>query len=237
MRAGCHIELPREIQTKKAVINVKFGDNACFAWAVVAALYPVDRDANRASMYPHYTTVLNLQNIEFPMSVNKITNFERQNNISINVYSAEKKKTEKGKTTHVILPIRLTDRTMDRHVNLLYLPDPRDDNVRHFVWIKNLSRLVSSQLSKHDHKKYICNRCLHYFSSSERLQVHTIDCGEMNHCAILLPSEDDKWLSFCNHNRKKRPPFVVYADLECILRKTTSEEGEDHKSLAYRHHT
>ncbi|XP_014486576.1 PREDICTED: uncharacterized protein LOC106750624, partial [Dinoponera quadriceps] len=83
---------------------------------------------------------------------------------------------------------------MDRHVNLLYLPDPRDDNVGHFVWIKNLSRLVSSQLSKHDHKKYICSRCLHYFSSSARLQVYTLDCGEMNDCAILLSSEDDKWL-------------------------------------------
>jgi len=30
---------------------------------------------------------------------------------------------------------------MDKHVNLLYVQN--DDNVGHFVWIKDLSRLVS----------------------------------------------------------------------------------------------
>jgi hypothetical protein len=35
------------------------------------------------------------------------------------------------------------------------------NGIGHFAWIKNLSRLVSSQLSKHDHKKYICDRCVY----------------------------------------------------------------------------
>jgi len=38
---------------------------------------------------------------------------------------------------------------MDKHVNLLYVQNDDDDDMRHFAWIKNLSRLVSSQLSKH----------------------------------------------------------------------------------------
>jgi len=45
-----------------------------------------------------------------------------------------------------------------------------------------------------------------------------MDCREMNDCAIRLPS-DDKWMSFSNHNRKERVPFIIYADLECIWRK------------------
>jgi len=32
MRAGCYVKLPRDITTKKAVINVQSTDNACFAW-------------------------------------------------------------------------------------------------------------------------------------------------------------------------------------------------------------
>ncbi|KYN21908.1 hypothetical protein ALC57_05714 [Trachymyrmex cornetzi] len=40
MRAGCHFEVPRAIMLKKAVVSVKSMDNACFAWSVVAALYP-----------------------------------------------------------------------------------------------------------------------------------------------------------------------------------------------------
>jgi len=63
-------------------------------------------------------------------------------------------------------------------------------------------------------------RCLHYFNSNEKLDVHSTDCGQMNDCAIRLPNEDDKWLSFKDHCRKKRVPFIVYADLECIFEKT-----------------
>jgi len=40
----------------------------------------------------------------------------------------------------------------------------------------------------------------------------------MNDCAIRLPSEDDKWLSFNNHC-KERISFVIYTDLECTLEK------------------
>ncbi|XP_070150992.1 uncharacterized protein [Polyergus mexicanus] len=85
MHAGCRVKLPREIALKKAVINVQSNDNACFAWAVVAALYPAEKNVGRESSYPHYTTVLNLKGVKFPMSLNKITRFERINDISINV--------------------------------------------------------------------------------------------------------------------------------------------------------
>ncbi|XP_050452581.1 uncharacterized protein LOC126852138 [Cataglyphis hispanica] len=214
MRAGCHIKLPQEIMKKKAVINVQFNDNACFAWSVVAALYPVERNSERESSYPHYTAVLNLQDIEFPVTVNQIKKFERANDISINVYCLEEKN---------IVPIRLSELKRDKHINLFYVQDPRDDNVGHFAWIKNLSRLVSSQLSKKEHRKYICDRCLHYFESNNKLQSHTIDYQQMNECAIRLPSEKDKWLEFNNYNRKELLPFVVYTDLECMLKKTNND--------------
>ncbi|XP_025163394.1 uncharacterized protein LOC112590594 [Harpegnathos saltator] len=87
LHAGCNIELPREIKLKKAVINVRTKDNACFAWSVVAALYPAERNGDRESSYPHYTKIFNLQDIEFPMTFKQITKFEQLNNISINVYT------------------------------------------------------------------------------------------------------------------------------------------------------
>ncbi|KYQ58873.1 hypothetical protein ALC60_02117, partial [Trachymyrmex zeteki] len=76
--------------------------------------------------------------------------------------------------------------------------------------------------------------CLHYFHSNERLQLHMVDCVRINDCAIRLPSDDDKWLSFNNYNRKERVPFVVYADLECILEKTDSDQ--EASTLTYQHH-
>ncbi|XP_011699293.1 PREDICTED: uncharacterized protein LOC105456731 [Wasmannia auropunctata] len=211
--------------TKKAVVNVRSMDNACFAWSVVAALYPAKSNVERESSYPQYKSVLNLNDIEFPMTLSQIKIFENLNAISINVYTIENKEQVS------ILPIRLADTKKEKHVNLLYV---EKDDVGHFTWIKNLSHLVSSQLSKKKNKKYICDRCLHYFSSSEKLEVHTVDCREMNKCAIRLPSEDDKWLSFSNYSRKERVPFDVYADLECILTKIVRHP--EPPSYKYQHH-
>ncbi|XP_039312526.1 uncharacterized protein LOC120359374 [Solenopsis invicta] len=226
LHAGCNIQLPSKIMMKKAVINVKSNDNACFAWSVVASLHPAERNTDRESSYPHYSTVLNLKGIEFPMTLPQIKKFEILNKISINLYCIEEKKLS-------IFPIRLTERKMDKHINLLYV---QDDNVGHFALIKNMSRLMSSQLSKKKNKKFFCDRCLHYFSSNDKLEIHTMDCGKINDCAIILPSEDDKWLSFKNYCRKERMPFIVYADLECILEKTEDEKNYQHHrvfSIAY----
>ncbi|XP_076674650.1 uncharacterized protein LOC143372385 [Andrena cerasifolii] len=236
LRAGCHFKLPREILMKKATISVRSEDNACFAWAEVAALHPAERNPHRPSSYPHYTLVLNLQGIEFPMSTKQIVKFEGLNNISINVYSfEEKKKTEKGLT---IFPLHLTNHKREQHANLLYMPEQGDSNVGHFVLIKNLSRLVSMQLSRHREKKFICDRCLHYFGNAEKLEAHTVDCREMNDCAILLPSQDNNLLSFDGHGRKEGLPFVVYADLECILEKTedVQKDAGEHKLCTYQKH-
>ncbi|KYN09586.1 hypothetical protein ALC57_18296 [Trachymyrmex cornetzi] len=64
------------------------------------------------------------------------------------------------------------------------------------------------------------SECLHYFGSSAQLEIHSEDCQKMNDCAIRLPSGDDRWFEFDNHNNQERVPFIVYADLECVLRKT-----------------
>jgi hypothetical protein len=47
LHAGCHINLPQKIMIKRAMVNVRSTDNACFAWAVVAALYPAKKYPER----------------------------------------------------------------------------------------------------------------------------------------------------------------------------------------------
>jgi len=97
-------------------------NNACFAWSVVAALYPAEKYTERESSYPHYMTILNLTNIEFPMILKDISKFARLNAVSINVYAIENKQ---------VLSLRLTDNKKEKHVNLLYLQDSH--NIRHFA--------------------------------------------------------------------------------------------------------
>ncbi|XP_070518856.1 uncharacterized protein, partial [Cardiocondyla obscurior] len=148
LHAECYIQLSQKIKIKKAIINVQSTDNACFAWSIVAALHPTERHMERESSYPHYSTVLNLEGIEFPVTLKQIKKFEQLNNISINVYGIEEQK---------ILPIRLTDMKKERYIHMLYVQHDNDD-VGHFALIKNLSRLLSIQLNKTKNRKYFCDR-------------------------------------------------------------------------------
>lgn len=150
MSAGCRVTLPRDIRLKKAVVNVQSRDNnACFAWAVIAALYPAETHSDRVSSYPDYRTILKFTGISFPVELNKVKKFKILNNLSINVYGLQKS---------VVVPIHITAEKKDRHINLLYLEGSGDDQVGHYSWIKNLSRLVNSNLNKHRAGKHICDR-------------------------------------------------------------------------------
>ena len=47
------VELPADVQEKKAVVNIKNRDEFCFLWAVTAALNPTKDHVDRPSSYPH----------------------------------------------------------------------------------------------------------------------------------------------------------------------------------------
>ena len=164
-----------------------------------------------------------------------VPKFEHQNDISINVYILQKKK-----ESFIVAPIHITGQKQDKHVNLLLIqnyyaakeepdkPVENDDKrVRcHYVWIKDLSRLVSGQLSKHNHKHHICDCCLHYFRNEEKLSAHEMDCSKINECAVPLPSPGNDQLKLKNFKQMEKVPFVVYADFECILKKSKSTSGD-----------
>jgi hypothetical protein len=163
MRVGCWMKIPLGIRLKNAVVNVLSENDTCFARAVVAALYPAKQNAERCGSYPDYATVLNLDGIKFPIDLKQIGKFERQNDVSINVFTTregiEKDKYGRGAGSNAIVPLRLTNDKRDRHVNLLYLRDTlRGVNRGHFAWIKNLSRLVNSQLTVSRCAKHVCDR-------------------------------------------------------------------------------
>lgn len=81
---------------------------------------------------------------------------------------------------------------------------------------------------------FYTSRCLHYFSSEEKLRAHGEDCEMINECRIILPTEKEKVFYFKKYNALEQLPFVVYADLECILEKQEHTNG---KFQALQEHT
>lgn len=159
LHAGCRdIDVPHQIALKRATINVKAQDNACFFWSVVASLYPTrSHHVDQTWAYPHYTTVLRTDGFKLPMCIHQIKKFEKLNNISVNVFWLDNDERKKKKME--CLPLSVTTMKRDRHVNLLLIPSANGKPPSfHFVSIQNLSRLVGAQLSKKKCRKEICDR-------------------------------------------------------------------------------
>ncbi|XP_065217650.1 uncharacterized protein LOC135843631 [Planococcus citri] len=168
-----YIPLPKWLANKKAIINIQNNDQACFAWAIISALYPREHFQHpyRTSSYPDYKEALKLDGIEFPMKLRDIKKFEKMNlSISVNVFGVE------GET--VVGPLYFSGNYAPNqfHINLLYIQNEKGNG--HYCWIKNLSRLVSSQINSRQHEKYICNGCLVNFHSLEKLKKHEDVEGE-----------------------------------------------------------
>ncbi|KAJ0169183.1 hypothetical protein K1T71_015310 [Dendrolimus kikuchii] len=183
LRGNSYIDLPKDIKDKKAVINVNNSDNFCFKWALLSALYPVNKNSGRLSSYTIHSNKLNFHGISFPVKLNDISKIEKQNNLSINVFGLEYD--IKQKKHSVVGPLYFTKCRNSTHINLLYL---QNGTVGHYCYIKNLSRLVSKQISNTNGVVNICDGCLLRFSTRDRLINHQQhDCS---HITTNLPSSE-----------------------------------------------
>ena len=141
IKGSQYISLPPTILKKEACINVQNKDEYCFKWAIISALYPVTTHSNKCSSYKikdinadiiilENNIVLNFVNLNFPLPVNKIKEFELNNShISINVFGME--------DNVIVGHYYFTQQEKPNHINLLLL---EDNDTFHYVWIKSISR-------------------------------------------------------------------------------------------------
>lgn len=200
LNGGSYVQTPKVLERKKAIVNVKNNnDNMCFKWAVLSCIHQTEQNPQRLSNYKKYENELNFNGIEFPVGMKDIDKFVKQNEgISINVYYYDE-------DLERVCPLRVSSTVREKHIHLLLLIGKNrmntngaettagkikvvieTDQIRmHYCWIKNLSRLVSRQLSSYAHRLFICDRCLNYFISETNLIEHREECR--NECQISMP--------------------------------------------------
>ena len=110
LNGSSYIELPKQLKGKKAVINIKNEDQKCFMWCVLRHLHP-DNHPERVSSLRQYENDLDFRDIEFPMKIKDISDFEKKNEgICVNVFGYEKRE---------IYPIRFSKH--ENAIDLLYI--------------------------------------------------------------------------------------------------------------------
>ena len=231
LSASSYIKLPKKLYEKKAIINVKNeNDHECFKWAVTSAVFPQEKNAERLSKQMREDSEkFDWTGIEFPVSLKQIDKFENNNPYAINVLGYE----------GVVYRLRISKKK-DQVINLLLIAN---EETNHFCWIKNMSRLIYGDVSKHHGKRHFCYRCLNSFYSEKSLEKHTEYCQNNEAVKIEMPMfKDDegkfigpKHIFFKNHYKKQRVPFVVYADFECFTEKIDTCQPKDTKSFTNRY--
>ena len=150
-------------------------DNKCFSWCILRALNPkADHPERLDKKLKEKENTLNMEGIEYPVSLKDLNKFENQNpTISITVFGYK----EEG-----VHPLRNSDNTDREHKIVLMLIEK--DGVKHCCLVKSIERLLSSQTTKDKRKQHFCLRCLNPFWCEQFLNKHIEYCS--NHEAVEI---------------------------------------------------
>ena len=217
LKASSYVKIPAEVKNTKSVVNIQNKDNKCFMWSILAYLHPADTNPQRVSKYEPFHAELNFDDIEFPVKLQDVSKFERQNRISVFGYDPE----------NWIYPLKITKAKYEKHVDLLQVSN--EDN-SHYCLINNFNGLMYRH-TKNQHRKFFCKYCLHAFSREELLEEHVPDCVEINgKQKTRLPKPENSTLEFTNHHKGLKVPFVIYADFESITQPIEQAQGDPTQS-------
>ena len=204
-RGSSYILLPDWVMKKKAIINPRNSDMECFKWAIIAAMKweSIDRDHQRISKLKRYEEEFDWSGLEFPVCIRDINKFEIRNEIGVNILAVEDRK----------IYICRRGKDYDRVANLMLITE---NNKKHYVAVKSLSRLLSSQNSKNTIMKHFCTNCLNGFTSEVSRDEHYDYCKTKESVRVEMPIRNPL-VKYTDGQYQFKVPFVIYADFESIL--------------------
>ena len=84
-----YIHLPKGLNASMNIVNIQNNDEKCFMYSVLAKLHPKPQNPHPPTHYQPYEQELNMHDIKMPMKLSQISKFDKQNNISNNVFGFE----------------------------------------------------------------------------------------------------------------------------------------------------
>ena len=153
---------------------------------------------------------LNYSNIAFPLDINDYKKIEDRIQMQVNVFGYENN----------FYPLYISKTSYDQMLNLLLITEK---DKFHYVFIKDFNISIFLR-TKHKGRKHYCMSCLQSFISEEILLIN--DCQAVNYESGIIKST--------NYNKQVPIVFKIYADAECFLKITKTEEGEH--TMKYQEH-
>ena len=208
-RGESYIDSPKWLKDKTSTINPKNNDDKYFQYAITLALNldKIKKDPQRVSKIKPFIEKYNWEDIDFPSTSKDWKKFECNNEIvpyntkQINIaYKSKNNLTQK------------------RQIILLMISDGQK---WHYLVVKNLSRLLRGITSNHKEDFY-CLNCFHSYRTENKFEAHKKICENHDYCHVEMPTKNNNIIKYNHGEKSMKLPFVIYADLECLLEKMST---------------
>ena len=229
IRGSSFIPLPAKIANSQQLINIRnHNDHNCFLLCYTAAYhlrYKPDLivgrlvDPKLEETDPHtYTkpgTHQASDDFVMPMSLNMIPQFERLNNVQVNVFQYQK-----GDLIPMIVSKFESSDNFIMDLLLLYEP-----GMHHFVLIKDLLRFVC-EVRKQKFRSFLqlCRNCFQIHYNEIDHKTHERLCKDHEPAVVIMPTAENGChkFKFKNFQALWYAPIVVYFDFESFLNPVTT---------------
>ena len=214
-KGGSDIDSPKWLKNKKSTINPKNNDYKCFQYAVTLALNldKINNHPERISKIKPFIEEYNWKDIDFPSTSKDWKKFELNSEAALNILYIPH-------NTKKIEIAYNSKHNLTREKQIILLMISNGENW-HYLVVKSLSGLLTGITSNHKEDFY-CLNCFHSYRTKNKLEAHKKICENRDYCRVEMPTEDNNTIKY-NHGEKSiKLPFVVYADLECLLEKMST---------------
>ena len=91
----------------------------------------------------------------------------------------------------------------------------------HYLVVKNLSRL-SRRITSNHKEDFYCLNCFHSYRTENKLEAHKKICENHDYCHVEMPTKNNNIIKYNHGEKSMKLPFVIYADLQCLLEKMST---------------
>ena len=231
-RGGSYIDSPKWLKNKKSTINPKNNGYKCFQYAVTLALNSdkINSHPERISKIKPFIEQYKWKEIDFPSTSKDWKKFELNNEIPLNILYVPhnaKKIQLAYKSKHNV--------TGEKQIILLMISNGEN---WHYLVVNNLPGLLKGVTSNHKEDFY-CLNCFHSYRTKNKLEEHKKICENHDYCHVEMSNEDNKIIKYNQGEKSIKLPFIIYADLECLLEKisTCHNNPEESSTTEINKHT
>ena len=211
-RGGSYIDSPKWLKYKKSTINPKNNDDK-YGVTLALNLDKIKRDPQRISKIKPFKDQYNWKDINFPSNSKDWRKLELNNEIALNVLYVP------HNTRKIQVAYKSKQNlTCNKQVILLMITDGEK---WHYLTVKNLPGLLRGITSTHKEDFY-CLNCFRSYRTRNKLEVHKKICENRDYCNLEMPTKDNYVIKYNQGEKSIKLPFVIYADLECLLEKMST---------------